>query len=295
MSGSHKSKTNVNETNSVVENDKSTDTTKKSCFVITPIGPDNSPTRRATDGLISAVIKPVLTDMGFDIYVAHEISTPGSITRQVIQHVLDDHLVIANLTELNPNVMYELAVRHCVGLPTVVLAEMGTKLPFDISDERTVFFNNDMYGTVDLKSSLADAIQASFLVVEPDNPVFRVRKSRLMSDVNPDDPQRYLMKKIEDFETLINSKLNSIPTATPISKAPFRYKFIVKGLKPQIVSLHDLIKETFDVERVIFLEINTTLQKHFVFTVTSYDTIDVVEIKNLALKLKLSISDFSFG
>ncbi|WP_456017244.1 hypothetical protein [Pseudomonas fluorescens] len=189
----------------------------RKCFIVTPIGSDASPTRRAADGLINAVMKPVLEKMGFETFVAHEIASPGSITRQVIEHIIYDDLVIANLSELNPNVMYELAVRHCVGLPIVVLAENGTRLPFDISDERTVFFQNDMYGAVDLVPRLEAAIDAALMIGEPDNPVFRVTQSRVLREsVEPDDAQAFLIKKLDYIESFIGEvKLRGVLPPPP--------------------------------------------------------------------------------
>ena len=63
---------------SAQENDMS-----KSCFIVTPIGGEDTDMRRATDGLIKAVIRPVLKDLGYTATASHEMSSPGSITRQV--------------------------------------------------------------------------------------------------------------------------------------------------------------------------------------------------------------------
>lgn len=112
---------------------------QKICFVIMPIGPDNSAVRRSSEGVLNAAIRPVLADLGFVAVPPHEISESGSITQQVIGHLLTAELVVANLTGLNPNVMYELAVRHSKRLPVVVIADTSTELPFDVLTERTVF------------------------------------------------------------------------------------------------------------------------------------------------------------
>jgi len=83
----------------------------KTCLVLAPIGSDGSDIRRRSDDVLKFIIKPVTVDCGYKAIRADEISEPGIITHQIIQHILEDDLVIADLTDGNPNVFYELALR----------------------------------------------------------------------------------------------------------------------------------------------------------------------------------------
>lgn len=113
---------------------------KKKCFIITPIGDEGSETFRMAKGVIESVIKPVLERNGFeDIKPAYEILESGMIGNQIVDRIVNDDLVIANLTGNNPNVMYELAIRHAAAKPIIHICETGTKLLFDIKDNRTIF------------------------------------------------------------------------------------------------------------------------------------------------------------
>ena len=129
---------------------------KEKCFIITPIGDDADPIRRHIDGIIDAAIRPALGEK-YEIEVAHQISEPGSITKQIIREIFSDKLAIANLTNKNPNVMYELAFRHSLGKPVIMIAEKGTPLPSDIIMERTIFYQNDARGVLELKENLIEA------------------------------------------------------------------------------------------------------------------------------------------
>lgn len=172
------------------------------CFIITPIGEVNSQIRRSAEGVINSAIRPILEELNFEIQIPHEMSDPGSITKQVIEHILFDKLVIANLTGLNPNVMYELAVRHAIRLPLVTLAEIGTNLPFDIVTERTIFFYNDMAGVEELKPKLKQYIQKALEDKKMDNPIYRVVESiAILKQLDAsDDPQKYILKKLDSLQ-----------------------------------------------------------------------------------------------
>lgn len=116
---------------------------KKSCFVIGPIGDPGSPMRAWADAILDHVIIPALGDQ-YDPIRSDRLPEPGMITVQIVDRVLNSDLVIADLTAANPNVYYELAIRHAVKKPTIHLIKKGELRPFDIYGVRSIGIDNDL-------------------------------------------------------------------------------------------------------------------------------------------------------
>jgi hypothetical protein len=111
----------------------------KECFVISPIGQEGSDTRTLADDLLTYIVTPPLKEFGYHTVRADHLETGGDISDQVIEHLRDAPLAIAILHGSNPNVYYEMAVRHALAKPLIPLAAAGAALPFDIRGMRTVF------------------------------------------------------------------------------------------------------------------------------------------------------------
>ncbi|WP_324134416.1 hypothetical protein [Bosea sp. (in: a-proteobacteria)] len=119
------------------------------CFYITPIGGVGSDARKHSDLFLGSIIEPAMMPFGLKVIRADGIDKPGVITRQVIEYILKSRLVIADLSFHNPNVFYELALRHAVRLPVVQIVRHSDNIPFDINQMRTIQIDNsDIYAFV---------------------------------------------------------------------------------------------------------------------------------------------------
>lgn len=184
---------------------------RKTCFIVAPIGSEGSEVRRAIEGLLDAVLRPVLEELhGYHVEIAHKISASGSISDQIMNFLLEADLVVVDLTGLNPNVMYELAIRHCIGLPLVVIARDGTSLPFDVVQERTIFYHNDMHGVVDLKDRLDNAVKnVNENGGQTDNPVTRARKAQIVREQlksgkgGEADIMKFVLDQINELKSMV--------------------------------------------------------------------------------------------
>lgn len=119
------------------------------CFYITPIGNTDSDARKHSDLFLGSLIEPAMSPLGLKVVRADAIDKPGVITRQIMEFILRSRLVIADLSFHNPNVFYELALRHAVRLPIVQIVRKSDNVPFDINQMRTIQIDNtDLYSFV---------------------------------------------------------------------------------------------------------------------------------------------------
>lgn len=179
----------------------------KTCFIITPIGNSNSAIYRHINGVIRSVIRPCLEKAGFTkIKAAHEINELGSINTQVITSILDADLVVANLTGTNPNVMYELCLRHAIAKPVIHICEAGTDLPFDIKDSRTIFYRNDMLGVDELKEALETMLrEIDYTKDYKDNPIYNARAiDSIMKEDGGENSTSVIMSMLNKVMSTVN-------------------------------------------------------------------------------------------
>ena len=150
----------------------------------------------------------------YDVVVAHRKYEIGSINDRVVRSVFEADLVIANLTNTNPNVMYELAIRYSFGKPAIVIAEEGTNLPFDVIDENTIFYRNDPTGANDLKQKLIE--YEKYIAVEKKEygPVYKVIKTVPIydevesgKDISSDKLLQYVIDRLDSLEKKLNLKM----------------------------------------------------------------------------------------
>ena len=189
---------------------------KEECFIITPIGDEADPIRRHIEGIIDAAITPALGEK-YEIVVAHKIGEPGSITKQIISEIYNAKLVIANITNRNPNVMYELALRHAIGKPVITIAEKGTLLPSDIVMQRAIFYQNDAKGVLELRAELEKA-ESEISFEKLSGPIYEVlgdisHDAQMLQNLGGDDqkqlePLQYIIHRLDRIEERVRLVTN---------------------------------------------------------------------------------------
>lgn len=118
-------------------------------FYVSPIGALGSIERKHADMFAASIVEPALEQSKLKLIRADQIESPGLITRQVLEYLLRSRLVIVDLSFRNPNVFYELAIRHILRKPTVQIIRAEDKIPFDISQSRTIVIDeSDKYDFV---------------------------------------------------------------------------------------------------------------------------------------------------
>ena len=115
----------------------------KTCFVISPIGEADSQIYKEFDFFLKKAIKPAVekSGYGFEVIRADEILRPGLIINDILEQISSAFIVIADLTNQNPNVFYELGVRHALSPRTILIARSIKDIPSDLTGNRAISYD----------------------------------------------------------------------------------------------------------------------------------------------------------
>ena len=128
--------------------------------MISPIGEKDSEERKHANEVRDRIIKPIVSAFEYVVIRSDEYQVIGQITPQIVKLIVESDLVIADVSFLNSNVFYELALRHITRRPFIHLIREGEKIPFDIKDIRAIKFNlNDDKSIEQAKRELREQIK----------------------------------------------------------------------------------------------------------------------------------------
>jgi len=145
---------------------------KKKCFVIMPFsGTESIKTEEEWTEIYECLFIPAWEK--FD-YECERTDVPrGSIKKDILEKLFSADFVFADLTDSNPNVMYELGVRHSFRKPSMMVKLKGCEIPFDVDDYKVHNYETGLSGLKKLQKIINSVVVD--LESEPnriDNPVW---------------------------------------------------------------------------------------------------------------------------
>lgn len=141
---------------------------------MSPIGKEGTKQHTAFKEVLDYVIKPAFEESGYKYSVvrADDINRSGSFIKDILESIYSAHVVVADLTGQNPNVFYELGVRHSLRPRTILIAHNLDDIPSDLREYRTIIYDTSAKGASAFKKRIKQFLTEIHKEPDrPDNPV----------------------------------------------------------------------------------------------------------------------------
>ncbi len=203
------------------------------CYVIMPYGGDDPVMQSKFEGIFRSIISTAAREAGFsDAQIIREDhrGDAGSIIKNIVRHLTTSSVVVADLTNSNANVHYELGISHVFHKSsTVLICEKGSKVAFDLQSLNIIQYSTN----IDAMASSVEKIKAAIVqrrdgVSSSDNIVHEFvtdLPTHLMDllEMDEDETQAQLKKVTQENEALKRRlEAAGIQTEGPTSQQSIR-------------------------------------------------------------------------
>lgn len=105
-------------------------------------------------------IRKVITSMGFEVARADDFFTNGSIMTEIWTAINKARIIIADCTDRNPNVFYEIGIAHTLGKETILITQSLEDIPFDLRHLRVISYTYNPRGMADFEKTLEKVVNS---------------------------------------------------------------------------------------------------------------------------------------
>jgi hypothetical protein len=128
----------------------------KRCFVIMPFSDSRSHTKEYWNDHFLNFLKPLIESCNVQAF--RSVPLRQNIVRQIVNDLVYSPIVVADLTDGNPNVFWELGVRQSFRHGTITIADSSYKIPFDTSNKGILRYSSDPASRESFSKSFKEAI-----------------------------------------------------------------------------------------------------------------------------------------
>lgn len=125
---------------------------EKLCFVLMPFDEKHKP-------VYEQVIKPVVVALSLNARRADDIFRPDSIMNGIWEHINKARVIVADLSDRNPNVFYEVGLSHALRKDVVLITKRIEDVPFDLRHLRCIVYEDTLLGAKKLERVLTEALK----------------------------------------------------------------------------------------------------------------------------------------
>lgn len=115
---------------------------KERCFVIMPISDQGEYSVGHFSKVYDQIFKPAIEKAGYEAYRVDENKISDSIIGKIFAALQECPMAICDLSNRNPNVLYELGIRQAYDKPVVLVQDEKTDRIFDVSGITTVNYSS---------------------------------------------------------------------------------------------------------------------------------------------------------
>lgn len=143
-------------------NEENTNNEKEKCFVIMPISNQGDYPKGHFQKVYEQIFVPAIEAAGYEAFRVDEDNMCTQIVEKIFKAIQECPMALCDLSNRNPNVLYELGIRQAYDKPVVLVQDDKTERIFDISGINTISYNSSrLYEEVlDARGKITDAISS---------------------------------------------------------------------------------------------------------------------------------------